>query len=223
MSVQLTSGVIVSNLLKGMTFALGPTMAARREVVDAIGGMGRLADYCADDYVLGNEAHRLGYHNVLSHYIIDHEVVNRAFWPSLQHQVRWARSTRFSRPAGHAASVLSFAMPFGILAAVGALGFHRPGWALAIFLAACANRVLTCLATGWFVVRDPRALACCWLYPVCDLMAFLFWAASYGGSTVVWRGERYLLLRRGSMERAEPPPSAGRNSASETITVDNLP
>ena len=47
MSVEMTAGAIVANLLEGMKFALGPTMAIRRDALDAIGGFEPLADYCA--------------------------------------------------------------------------------------------------------------------------------------------------------------------------------
>src|SRR5579884_3461451 len=46
MSVEMTSGVLVSDLLEGMQFALGPTMGIKREVLHAVGGFGPLAVYC---------------------------------------------------------------------------------------------------------------------------------------------------------------------------------
>src|SRR5437764_15073658 len=39
MSVEMTSGVIVAAALEGMKFALGPTMATRRDVLHAMGGV----------------------------------------------------------------------------------------------------------------------------------------------------------------------------------------
>ncbi len=126
MSVEMTSGVLVSDLLEGMQFALGPTMAIRREVLDAVGGFEPLAVYCADDYVLGQRVAQAGNRVVLSRHVIDHVVVNRSLRPSFVHQIRWMKSTRFSRPVGHAASVLSFAMPFGLLGLVAAMAVGRP-------------------------------------------------------------------------------------------------
>jgi ceramide glucosyltransferase len=55
MSVEMISGVLAAYLLEGMKFALGPTMAVRRDVIERIGGFGSLADYCADDFVLGQK------------------------------------------------------------------------------------------------------------------------------------------------------------------------
>lgn len=199
MSVEMTSGVMVSDLLEGMQFALGPTMAIRRDVLDAVGGFGPLAIYCADDYVLGQRVAQSGKHVVLSKHVIDHVVVNRSLAPSLLHQIRWMKSTRFSRPAGHVASVLSFAMPFGLLGLLSAMVMGRPLLGVAMLATAVLNRVVMALTAGWGVVADPYALRLCWLYPLRDLMGFGFWVCSFFGSVITWRGQRYRLELDGLM------------------------
>jgi ceramide glucosyltransferase len=201
MSVEMTAGVVAAASAGEVDFALGPTMATRREVVERVGGIGALAEYCADDYVLGNLVAKSGRRVVISDVVIDHYVVNRSFKASMQHQRRWMMSTRFSIPVGHASSVLTFAVPFGVLAAIAGwlsghagLGTELLGWTL-------INRMMMSVAVGWGVVRDRRALAYCWLYPLRDLMGFGFWLASYAGDTVEWRGEKYRLVRGGLMVR----------------------
>src|SRR5438477_8403227 len=87
MSVELSSGVLVANMLEGMRFALGPTMATRKDVVEGMGGMPALADYCADDYVLGYQAHASGKEVVLSRHVIDHVAMNTSAEASLLHQI----------------------------------------------------------------------------------------------------------------------------------------
>ena len=199
MSVEMTAGAIVANLIEGMKFALGPTMAIRRDALDAIGGFEPLAEYCSDDYVLGRNVADSGRPVVMSHHVIDHVVINRNFASSMQHQVRWMKSTRCSRRAGHAGSALTFAMPFGLFGLIGACGLHQ--WALGIGLLAVAfvNRVVLSIVAGWGVVGDGRALRSAWLYPLRDFMGFMFWCASYAGRTVVWRGDRYRLEGCGRM------------------------
>ena len=201
MSVELTSGVLVANLLEGMKFALGPTMAIRRDVLDSIGGMAALSQYCADDYMLGNLAHAAGKRVVLSKHVIGHVAMNTSLRASLAHQVRWMRSTRFSRGAGHAGTGLTYAMPFGLLGlAAGLLGGN---WRLAagLFAWACANRMIQAIVTGWGAVADPDSLRFCWLYPLRDLMGFIVWCCSFAGSEIVWRNERYRLVADGKMVR----------------------
>jgi ceramide glucosyltransferase len=203
MSVEMTSGVLVSELLEGMQFALGPTMGIRRDVLEAVGGFGPLAAYCADDYVLGQRVAQSGKRVVLSKHVIDHVVVNRSLLPSLLHQVRWMKSTRFSRPAGHAASVLSFAMPFGLLGLLAGIALGRPLLATALLAAAVLNRMLMALVAGGVVVSDPQAVRFCWLYPLRDLMGFGFWVCSFFGNVITWRGQQYRLEFDGLMVPAE--------------------
>jgi ceramide glucosyltransferase len=203
MSVEMTAGVVVANTLEGMKFALGPTMAGRREAVEKSGGMSALADYCADDYVLGKSIAELGYRVLISEYVIDHIVLNRNFRDSVLHQVRWMKSTRFSRPKGHFGTMLTFAMPFGLLGLIGGLLMGNPLAGFAVLGAAFLNRIVLLVATGWGVVRDRNSVWYCWLYPMRDLMGFFFWMASYGSSTIVWRGELYRLSYGGKMERVK--------------------
>src|SRR6202453_4942712 len=132
MSVEMTSGVLAARAMEGMQFVLGPTMAFRRETIRRMGGFKVTADYCADDFVLGNQAFRLGETVVLSHHANDHMVINANFLDSMKHQVRWMKSTRFSRPAGHLGTALTFSVPYGILALVAAVALGHTGWGLAL-------------------------------------------------------------------------------------------
>jgi ceramide glucosyltransferase len=202
MSVELTSGVLVADMLEGMKFALGPTMATRRDALEAIGGMPTVADYLADDFVLGQLIDSKGYKVVLSDHVIDHMVINRSLYSSLQHQVRWAKSTRRSRPKGHVGTGLTFSVPFALIGAAAALTHGSFALAASILALGIANRALQCLAVGWGVVRDNTARRTFWLYPLRDLLGFVFWAASFlGSSHLMWRGSRYRLEPGGRMFR----------------------
>ncbi len=205
MSVEMTGGVLAASMMGEVDFALGPTMATTRAAVAKAGGIAQLADYCADDYVLGNRIQRAGYKVEFSSETINHYVVNRSFASSVRHNLRWMKSTRHSIPGGHLSSVLGFAIPFGLLAALGgALGGHA-ALGVELLVWTLLNRLLMCVAVGWGVVRDPRAITSCWLYPLRDLMGFAFWVGSYTGSTIEWRGEHYKLLKEGRMERVSGP------------------
>ncbi len=199
MSVEMSSGVLVADMMEGMQFALGPCMATKKSAIAAIGGVARLADYLADDFVLGNWISRAGLKVALATEIIDHVVTNTAFLPSMRHQVGWARSTRFSRPLGHLGSVLTFAMPFAMLGCVSEclLGNWRLG--LGLLAWGIVNRVVQALAVGWGVVKDRESPAWCLLYPLRDLMGFLFWIWGYLSDDVRFRGEIYTLYADGKI------------------------
>jgi ceramide glucosyltransferase len=59
------------------------------------------------------------------------------------------------------------------------------------------NRILQCVTVGWSVVRDPRAIRLCWLYPLRDLFGSLLWVLSFTGGTFEWRGEQYQFKKGG--------------------------
>jgi len=202
MSVEMTSGVLAARIMEGMQFTLGPTMAFRRETIRRMGGFKVTADYCADDFVLGNETCKLGQTVILSHYAIDHIVLNTSLAGSLKHQTRWMKSTRFSRPKGHIGTALTFSVPFGILALAAAAWLGHPFWGLALFAWSIATRIALSIAVGRFVVRDPSWFGLLVLYPIRDLMGFGFWAASYLGRKILWRGHVYELLPGGKMRAA---------------------
>jgi ceramide glucosyltransferase len=203
MSVEMTAGVLVARMMEGMQFTLGPTMAFRRETIRRMGGFKVTADYCADDFVLGNETFKLGQAVMLSHHAIDHIVLNSSFWASMQHQVRWMKSTRFSRPKGHFGTALTFSLTFGLLGWAAAAGMGHPWWGLALFGWGVATRLALSIAVGGQVVRDPSWLNLLVLYPVRDLMGFGFWAASYFSNRILWRGKVFQLLPGGKMRAAK--------------------
>jgi ceramide glucosyltransferase len=218
MSVEMTAGVIVADMLEGMRFALGPTMALRRDVLEAIGGFQVLAHYCADDYVIGEKVFESGHEVVMSPHVIEHIVLNRTLKDSLLHQVRWMKSTRFSRPKGHVGTGLTFAIPFGFAGFVAGLALHNVGLALALLSWAILNRTTMSIVAGGCTVGDSQAILYCWLYPLRDLMGFGFWLASFLGRTIVWRTERYRLETGGRMVRLSP---AGER-ATGAVAADSL-
>jgi ceramide glucosyltransferase len=205
LSVEMSSGVMVADMMEGMRFALGPAMAVRRDAIDAIGGIAAVADYYSDDFELGNRIWAKGYKVILSHYIVRNVLTSRSVIRTLGDQLRWMKSTRYSRPAGHAGTGLTYAIPFGILGliAAGTLGH----WALGVglFVLACVNRMLQSIVVGWSVARDPQAVRYCWLYPMRDLLGFAAWAVSYTSRDFYWRGEKYRFGKGGRIAPLERP------------------
>jgi ceramide glucosyltransferase len=202
MSVEMTSGVLVARMMEGMQFVLGPTMAFRRDEIRRMGGFKVTADYCADDFVLGNETFKLGQTVALSTHAIDHMVINSSFWASMKHQVRWMKSTRFSRPKGHFGTALTFSLPFGVLGLVAGVLMGHVGWGVALLAWSVATRLAMAIAVGGMVVEDRSWFGLLVLYPVRDLMGFWFWAASYFGRKILWRGRVFELLPGGKMREA---------------------
>jgi ceramide glucosyltransferase len=193
MSVEMTAGVLVANLLEGMRFGLGPTTVVRKDSLASIGGYTRLKDYIAYDFAIGNLIAKAGYDVILSGHVIDHVVNQKSFRGMWQNQLRWAQTTRYSRPLGHFGSGLIFAVPYGLLGlfAAGLLGHWRIG--ILLLAAAVINRLAEAWLVGWTVVRDPQIRRAPWLYPLRDLLGFAVWFASYLNLRYVWRDSRFEL------------------------------
>jgi ceramide glucosyltransferase len=202
MSVEMTSGVMAASVVESMRFLLGPTMAVRRSAVERMGGFARLGPYCSDDYLLGNWIAALGYKVVLSSHVIDHIVLNLSLLTSMKHQIRWMTSTRFSRPKGHFGTGLTFSVPFGLLAFVAGLVSGHAVLGVGMFLYAMLLRMLLALLVAGSVVQDGALARTVLLYPLRDLMGFVFWALSYTTGTIVWRGHLYRLGENGVMRSA---------------------
>src|SRR5438034_5443730 len=88
MNTQFIGGVLVARMLDGMKFALGPTIAARRETLARIGGFDAVKDYLAEDFVMGKLAAERGYGVILSSYVIEHRIGSQAFAANLKHRLR---------------------------------------------------------------------------------------------------------------------------------------
>jgi ceramide glucosyltransferase len=205
MSVEMSAGVLVAEMLEGMKFALGPTMVVRRDCLDGAGGFRALGPYHADDFMLGNLISASGHRVVLSTHTIEHHVLNSSFAGSVLHQIRWMKSTRFSRPKGHFGTALTFSMPYGLLAAGVAVGFHRPLVGALLLLWSWSSRVALGALVGSVVVADPRWMRSALLYPLRDLLGYCYWIASYVSNQVKWRGEVYNLLQDGFMRSDSQP------------------
>jgi ceramide glucosyltransferase len=197
LSVEMSSGVMVADMLEGMRFALGPAMTVRRDAIDAIGGIAVTADYYSDDFELGNRIWAKGFKVALSHHIVKNVLTPRSAMRTLGDQLRWMKSTRFSRPAGHLGTVLTFAMPFGVLGFVSAAGLGHWILGTGLLAAAFVNRMIQSVAVGWGIAQDPRSAALCWLYPLRDLAGFLIWVGSYTSRRFFWRGETYVFRKGG--------------------------
>jgi ceramide glucosyltransferase len=213
MSIEMTSGVLAADLMEGMQFTLGPTMAARRSCVREMGGFRMLGPYCADDFVLGNAIAANGHTVVLSTHVIDHLVLNSDFVDSQKHQIRWMKSTRFSRPRGHFGTSLTFSVPFGLLACFAAVMLHHTALGFGLLAYSVILRAALAVIVGAAVVGERNLLRTALLYPLRDLLGFFYWAASYGSREIVWRNQIYRLAEGGLMLPREGEAREGEQPA----------
>jgi ceramide glucosyltransferase len=201
-SVEMTSGVLVADMIEGTRFALGATQALYRQGFRDVGGFSELGQFYADDFELGNRLAKQGKVVKMATHVIKLMVQDTPFWLSFRNQLRWMQSTRRSRPWGHLGSGLTFAMPFGLLGLLWGLVSGHPLLGLLWLLAMVVNRWLQAFAI-LFAVRDPDLWRNVAIYPLRDLLGSILWARSYGGDKFYYRGKIYTLRPGGRVEAPE--------------------
>jgi ceramide glucosyltransferase len=199
MSVEMTSGVLVAQMLEGVRFTLGPSSAVRKTTLQRIGGFERLGSYAADDYMLGNLVAEAGETVAISDNVVNHLILRSGFWKSIEHQLSWMRSTRFSRPKGHFGTSLTFSTPFGLLAFLGGFPAHHALWGAALLVFTLLLKIVQSMIVGGMVVRSRQAVRLAFLFPLRDLIGFLLWAGSYANNTLHWHGKVFELEPGGTM------------------------
>ncbi len=202
MNTEFLGGVLVKWLVGEMDFALGPTLAARREVIEGMGGFDELGHYLAEDFEIGNRTPQQGYRVLLSSCVIEHRIGSQTLVGNLRHRLRWARSTRRSRPLGYWGQIFTNPLPLALLLWLAVPRLWPVLAVTAIF------RALAAWSTADRVLHDPLTRQRWWLIPIQDAMSMLVWVAGFFGRTIDWRGRRYNLLPGGRFQFLRSVPTA---------------
>jgi ceramide glucosyltransferase len=191
MNTDFIAGMLVARMLEGMRFAVGPTIVARRRILQAIGGFERLKDYLAEDFVMGKFAAEAGHGVILSSYVIEHHIGSADWSHNAAHRLRWMRSTRRSRPWGYLGQLFTMPLPLALL-----VWAVQPAW-WPMLLVTLLVRVMAAYVVSARVLRERLN----WLVlPIEDVTSFCFWVAGFFGNTIIWRGRRYRLHADGRFE-----------------------
>ncbi len=161
---------------EALHFALGSTIAVRKDALESAGGLERLLDEPADDYMLARNVEDAGYSLRWVPLLLDHRLAQEPAWRAAHRQLRWMRAIRRSRRSGYAGLILTHGLVPACLLSFGCAGqaAHWP-WALPLWwlwqamFSALRSRVLG-LSAGDYL-----------LLPVADLAAFLLYAGGWFG------------------------------------------
>jgi len=165
-------------------------LAISRTALKKIGGFEAIVDFLADDYQLGKRIADAGLKVTLAHEVVETAVPAYFFRQFWEHQLRWARTMRISRPSGYLGLAFTYGLPWAILLAVAAPGSW---WAWTLLGAAMLTRCAAALKVGVGILRDEQVVRNLWLLPLRDVLALAVWFASYAGNTVTWRDEKFRL------------------------------
>lgn len=171
----------------------GASIAMTRATLEAIGGLGAVADTLADDNTLGVAVRRLGKRVYVSEMIIDDWIGETSLVGLFRHELRWALTIRGVAPWGYLGSVVTHPLALALLAVIAGEFQALPVAVLAVAL----------LGRFAMVRAIDRALGLAatplWQIPGRDLLSFAVFLTSYCTRTVAWRDHHFHLDRQGHL------------------------
>jgi ceramide glucosyltransferase len=188
LSTDFMPAVLMARQLEGVRFALGATIALRRDCLEEIGGFEALVSEAADDYELGRRIAKRKHRVEL----VDAGVKT---WCCLQglsefffQRLRWAIMARQARPLGYVGYIVSQGLPWTVLAVMLAPTRLLAGTFVGAYLLLRMGVVWT---MGVWGLHDDLLKHRWWLVPFWDALAFVLWFISLFWSRVRWRGAKY--------------------------------
>jgi ceramide glucosyltransferase len=193
---------LLPTMFGSLNYCFGATMAVRRDVLEQVGGFDALADYLADDYMLGQFVVEQGYRIALAPYVVENVIHEPDMRGLFQHELRWARTIRSVQPVGYSLSFVTELLPLSLIAALPVYfytGSAAP--ALAIIVSAFAMRVALHYSVS--VSVPGGTLFVPWLIPVRDLVSVAVRIVSYFSSKVLWRESAFEIHANNQLKIAE--------------------
>ncbi len=208
--------VLQAKSLSEVDFAMGAVMALSVKQLRTIGGFSALADFLADDFQLGNRVRLAGKRVEFSTVVVDCWDAPVGWGAVWKHQLRWARTMRICKPAPFFFSILENATlwPFlwicasllrvltvssaGVDATLAANSMRFSLFSCLFFL---GMRIATALHQQSRMNQGNARFAYGLFAPVKDLLNATVWASAFWGNRIEWRGERYLIVSGGKLER----------------------
>jgi len=167
----------------------GAGLALSRNILERIGGFHAFADELWDDYAIGEAIRNFGATVAVTSFALGHVYTDRSARELFTAELRAARTIKNLEPQGYAGSVITH--PFALALVAAGLGAGSP--ALATMLAAFVCRIVVCRCIEQ---RFEAPATSYLLLPLRDVLSFVVHVASYFGSSVTWRGQRYRLSDR---------------------------
>jgi ceramide glucosyltransferase len=190
-------GAVLARAIGRKDGCFGATMAVRRDVLEAGGGLRALSRVLADDWVLGRMVREQGLEIALAARPVDMSVHESDLKSLLDHEIRWGRTIAAVDRTSYMASVITQPVALGLLAVL-AGGAWWPS---------VAALVLAGVSRLWAVRVEERALglARCGLglLGMREILSFVVYVVACCGRTVVWRGRRFAVHADGTLDQVE--------------------
>jgi ceramide glucosyltransferase len=203
-SFVLGSVCFLDKLLK-MPCVVGKSMLMKKQDIEAIGGFKAVKDVLAEDYLIGQKMHKMGKKVILSSYIIKN--VNE-YW-GIRKFIN--RHTRWGKLRWKIGGIRYFSELFSNAVFMSVLPIFL--WEPSRITLAFAAGVSSIKILGDFYIgrkiKIKMSFLLYFLSPVKDIIIGLIWFAPILSTTVVWRGNRYII---GKDSMLSPCPETGISS-----------
>jgi ceramide glucosyltransferase len=194
----------------GMPCVIGKSMLMKKDDLEALGGLSAFKDILAEDFIIGREMQRAGKKVILSSYLISN--VNE-YWSIkrfLNRHTRWGKLRWKIGGYKYLSELLANPVFVAALPVVlngptkAGLSFAGLIWLIKILGDAIIGRAID--AGTPESKMEKRSSLIYVLAPLKDLLIGFLWFVPLLSSTVVWRGNRYLI---GKDSRLSPCPETG--------------
>jgi ceramide glucosyltransferase len=170
----------------GDALVIGKSMMFSRRTLDALGGLERVADVLAEDWLLGKTFQHAGLPIRLAPTVLGNVTTGTSVRGFLDRQLRWAMIRARLRPVAQLLEVVT--SPLALLP----LAIFT--WGLVPALAWCGAVLAVRDVGGWLALRGPRRA---WiplvLSPLREVLMLYVWARAPLKRHITWRGNRVRL------------------------------
>jgi ceramide glucosyltransferase len=184
------AGILVAWQLDGVKFMFGQTIVMTRQANTAFGTYRVNENKPADDLLAGRMVAEQGYEVKLLPYVVKTVADFNSMRDLLYKRTRWMTVMRLMRPWGHLGLILTWGLPWSLIAIAAHPTLATAGFFLGTY---AALRIAMALLIGVYGMKQKSIWRKIPLIPIWDAVAFGIWLASFTRTTIRWRGVDYTI------------------------------
>lgn len=199
LGAAIAPAVVAAHRLFGRPITVGKSMAMRRADLDRVGGWESVASVLAEDDVLGQRFHALGYGVELCLDPVENRNVSCSPLRTVERHARWAKMRRAIVP--HLFWLEPLLSPLSIALAVALAAPSTIAWQMAAF--ALVLQLAASLA-GHAILGARRPLLLAAIEPLRICAALAAYALAAASRRVTWRGNAFLVQSGSRLVPVQP-------------------
>jgi len=183
------AGILIAWQLDGVKFMFGQSIVTTKQKIAGFGGYESIENRPADDLNVGRLVAQQAEVKLLPYTVqtvADFQSVKELFYK----RVRWMTVMRLLRRQGHSGLIFTWGLIWALVAV--AVRPTRP-----VAVGYLGGYLLLRIIITWIIGVHGMKQKGIWpkmlLIPLWDLVAFMIWVASFGRSTIRWRGYEYRI------------------------------